>query len=177
MSDWPGVSAAASQEWTRINTTVLASAAASITVSGIDTDYRKFRLTLYVIKDGTGGLVQYRFNGDSGTNYALEYILANSTTVSAERQTGQTQLSLARAISFTANDVGVETIEVSKPLATTPARVTASASIISTNIRYEANVGEWNNTADAISSITILVSAGNFAANTRVLTGGSRDTV
>ena len=162
-----------SSAFTLIGDTVLGSPAASITFNTGLTDYTKFRLTLYVIKDGTGGLAQYRFNGDSGTNYALEYLLANDTAVTSERKTGETQLAFARAIAFTANATGIATLEVSKPLATTPARTTSSAAIISTNIRYEADSGEWANTADLISSITILASAGDFAANTRAVLEGA----
>ena len=148
----------------------LAAPAASMTAT-VDTAYRMFRVTFYGIKDGTGGLVQYRFNGDSGANYALEYILANDTTVSAERKTGETQLAV-RAIAFTANATGIVTIEIEKPLATTPARCTSSAAIISTNIRYEADSGEWANTADLIDEITVLASAGNFAIGSRLLVEG-----
>ena len=149
----------------------LAAPAASMTAT-VDTAYRMFRVTFFGIKDGSAGALLLRLNGDSGANYALEYIRANDTTVSAERLTGETQLAVI--IAFTANATGIVTIEIEKPLATTPARCTSSAAIISTNIRYEADSGEWTNIVDLIDEITVLASAGNFAIGTRMLIEGAK---
>ena len=151
----------------------LASPAASITFNTGLTDYTKFRLTLYVIKDGSAGVAQLRINGDTGANYAWQQLKANSTTASGARSTGNTSYHIANT-SLTASLPALFTCEVSKPLSTTPGRITSSASVmVSSAIEFVSQSGEWNNTADLISSISILASAGDFAANTRAVLEGA----
>lgn len=158
--------------FTLIEDTVLGSAAASITFNTGLTNYTKFRLTLYVIKDGSGGSIQLRFNGDSGTNYARQSLLASATLVQGARATGQTSISNQNA--QTASAAGLHLFEISKPLTTTPARVIYPCSYIAGgSVVLDEVVGEWNNTADAISSISVLSSSGNFAANTRCTLEGA----
>ena len=162
-----------SSAFTLIEDTVLGSPAASITFNTSLTSYTKFRLTIYAIKDGVAGSIYVRLNGDTGNNYARQYVLAEGTTVAGGRANGDNGMKLAAG--FAANGTAIDTLEISKPLTTTPARVTRSTAFIRTTvgITLEELVYEWNNTADLISSISILASAGDFAANTRAVLEGA----
>jgi hypothetical protein len=157
--------------FTLIEDTVLGSAAASITFSDLG-DWTKFRLTLYAIGDGSAKVVSARLNGDTGTNYARQQLGANSTTVAGERVTGDTDFNINSVATLGANQMMLCTLEISKPLTTTPARGTASVAYNSTVV-LEEFAYEWNNTADLISSITILSSSGNFAAGSRAVLEGA----
>jgi len=163
-----------SSAFTLIEDAVLGSAAASITFSTGLTDYTKFRLTLYVIKDGSSAPVYMRLNGDTGTNYARQTLDANSTAVTGARATGATEYRPINTQLFASNPA-ILTAEIAKPLTTTPARITSSLASINTagNIILWTGAGEWSNTADLISSISILASAGDFAANTRAVLEGA----
>jgi hypothetical protein len=154
---------------------VLGSAAASITFNTGLTDYTKFRLTLYVIKDGTGGDVGLQLNGDTGSNYAYERLSADSTSLVGARATGQTSIDLDPASAIQADNLGLFTVEIAKPLTSTPARTTSSAAFMGAGpaIFFGAVVGEWNNAADLISSIAVLASAGDFAIGTRAVLEGA----
>lgn len=154
---------------------VLDSVAASITFNAGLTDYTKFRLTLYVIKDGSAGRADLRFNGDSGSNYATQRVSGEGSTVTGARLTGQAQLR-ATYLSIGANSPALATVEISKPLSSTPARAVSQDSVFNTNVLYTAVVGEWDNTADLISSITIFASSGNFAVGTRAVLEGAPGT-
>lgn len=158
---------------------VLDSAAASITFNTGLTDYTQFRLTLYVIKDGTASAVGIRLNGDTGSNYARQRITADSTTAAGNRTTGQTSAFLLEGFGVAPNGTALMTAEIAKPLTTTPARFTGQASafgdLATDAVVYMANTQEWNNTADLISSISILSSSGDFAAGTRAVLEGWTD--
>ena len=165
-----------SSAFTLIEDAVLGSAAASITFSDLG-GYTKFRLTLYFIQDAgvSGEPPRFRFNGDTGTNYARQGTSASSTTVAGARVTGQTSIDPAYSSSPVASTQGLITLEISKPLTTTPARVTAAASFMGAGpaIVYNASSAEWNNTADLISSIAVYRASNEFAANTRAVLEGA----
>ena len=161
--------------FTLIEDQVLGSAAASITFNTGLTDYTKFRLTVYVVNDGSAKIPNVRFNADSGTNYAYQYLDVTSTSVGSARSTGQTVIPLAVS-STAANSTSMFTFEVSKPLATTPARTTSNSAVMSGGgpvILMDILAGEWNNTSDLISSIAVLASAGNFDTGTRAVLEGA----
>lgn len=178
MSDWPSAPAADSQDWTRLNTTILSGAAASVTVSGIDTDYKKFRILFYAIKDATGASYYLRINGDSGGNYSYEKLLADNTTVGGSRTSATTFIEL-RAGSIGASRTALSFIEIAKPSTSVAGRVTVMSSVLDAvpAITLALFGAEWNNTADSITSLAIHSASGNFAIGTRLLLGGSKDTI
>lgn len=155
-----------------IDDQTLDTAAASITFSDLSA-YTTFRLTLYGIKGTSDGRILIRFNGDTGNNYTYQQLTANLTSLFGERNLSQNSLSHEYAVS--AGSPFLLILEASKPLATVPARATYQLSYISSAQLYEADAGQWNNTADLISSISILPSAGNFAAGTRAVLEGWTD--
>jgi hypothetical protein len=143
----------------------------------LDTDYRMFRVTFYAVKDATDGTVSLRLNADSGANYAYQDITADSTTVDGARVTGATAIVLDTDGLVDGSSAALFTVEVNKPLTTTPARTTSTASYMQATgpaINYEAVVGEWANTADLIDEITVLASAGSFAIGTRCVIEGAQ---
>lgn len=164
--------------FTLIEDTVLGSAAASITFNTGLTDYTKFRLTLYVIHvAGSSGQIAMKFNSDSGTNYARQLLDADSTTVTGARATGQTECILVDG-NMAPSGTALFTLEIEKPLTTTPARFTLSGSVfadLATDaVQYLSLVGEWNNTADLISAIAITISGGTGAdVGTRAVLEGA----
>jgi len=155
----------------------LTSAAAAITLSGIDTDYRRFRLTIYTVSGGTNTATWIRLNSDSGSNYAKQRVEANATTVGGARFTGQTAIQPINGGSLAANSSDIEVVEIEKPATGTPARWTSKSSYMNhtaSAIVYEASSGEWNNTADLIDTITVVaIIASDFAIGTRVVLEGA----
>ena len=161
--------------WDVIGSTTLASPASSISFASIDPKYKLFRVTAYIVKDGTGGEVQYRINNDSGANYDRQRLRGSDTTVDGERLTGQT--SIASTISIGSNESSTLTVTIAKQLATTPAMVLVDQTLTTTapNLQSVYMAGRWNNTADLINRIDLISSSGNFAAGTVALLEGVPD--
>jgi hypothetical protein len=163
--------------FTLIEDTVLSGAAASITFNTGLTDYTKFRLTVYTIKSTTANAVIFRLNGDSGSNYVRQRITADSSTVSPARWTSQTYLMFTPYTSLPINGTGLFVVSISKPLTTTPARAEISSSyfgdLATDAVLLNTITGEWNNTADLISSIAIIAGSGDFATGTRAVLEGA----
>jgi len=161
--------------FTLIEDQVLGSAAASITFSTGLTDYTKFRLTLYGIKDASAGRLQFRCNGDTGSNYARQTVFASGTGLASARATTTSVDLNASHNNIQASTPFLCTLEVVKPLSSLPARMTTEFSWIqdAAGVAYIGATAEWNNTADLISSISILASAGDFAIGTRAVLEGA----
>jgi hypothetical protein len=84
-----GVSPGTTGAWKRVGTSVLGSAASSVTFSGLNGDTA---VCYYLSKQekangGATGNVLISFNNDTGTNYGLQQLRTESTTVSAARST------------------------------------------------------------------------------------------
>lgn len=155
--------------WEFIEETTLESAAASVSFTSGLTAYKFFRLTVYILNDTTSKSVYVRLNNDSGSNYTAQEVRGNSTTVSGSRAT---------AAQFTISGPGLATgqsasmgLLVTKPSASMKAQMTVLAGMQPSPV-LSLYGGEWNNTADALSRIDVLASAGNFAAGTSILLEG-----
>jgi hypothetical protein len=158
--------ATAASAWTVIDSETLAAPASSISFTGIDTTYKMFRVTAYLIQDGSAGRPLLRLNNDSGTNYDWQRVSASDTTVSASRVTGDTSIDIGG--DSNANQVMTHTITIAKQLAGSPAMVVGDR-YNDAGIWLRHHGARWNNTADLISRIDLIASAGNFAAGTVVV--------
>ncbi len=163
--------------WEQIGLTVLSGDAETITLSNISDAYRKLRLVCYFVNDGTLSAPSMRFNGDSATNYTQQRIKATGVTVGGNRLSSRTNITLPVSFNPGANEPTLAVATIIKPVSGEVARVTSRAAGKSTAIDLESSAGEWTNTADLITSLSLTdLGAGGFAAGTRVVLYGSRDT-
>ena len=156
--------------WQLIESTTLASPAASVSFTTGLTAYKFFRLTAYIANDANAKDVLLRFNNDSGTNYATQTIDAASTTVAGARATGATSNALT-ITDLAASEEGSIGLLIAKPASGVKAQVTALNGVNASPSLLLAG-GEWNNTADLINRIDVLASSNNFAAGTSLLLEG-----
>lgn len=154
-----------------IDRTVLSSAAASISFTGISAAFRIFEIAVEIAKDASAGSVRVRLNGDSGANYDYQQVTGSDTSVAASRTTGASGF-IVTGGGVAANDFAAINAIVAKPLAAQPAIGLFSVAETQGGIRIAETAGRWNNTAGLISEITLLATLGDFAAGTAfVLTG------
>ena len=73
----------------KIASTTLGSAG-TITFSSIPATYTDLRIVLVSKSVGGGANVQFRFNGDTGTNYSYTYLRGNGTSASSYRESNKT---------------------------------------------------------------------------------------
>jgi hypothetical protein len=177
MSSFPTTSGPSSLQgaWEKLGSQKLTSAASSITFSGLSTDYRLWRVAAYVVKDGTGGTLHLRLNNDSGTNYAHQYISVDSTVFTGGRVTGQSSMLFGGNTAIGANEHRQVSCLIGKQQTGSGAMmVTPPSAAKATNIEVDFVANVWNNTADLVSRIDVLVFAGNLAAGTAVTLEGNR---
>lgn len=179
MSDWSLAPAGPSLEWEHIDTQVLSAAAAAITFSGIDTTYRRFRVLCAQLKDASGAAsaVTTRLNNDSGSNYAYQRLSGDGATAAAARTSGTTAWSTD--VTTDDNDSGLLVWEITKPAAGMTGSAVGRLAFYLTGvgILLALLAGEWNNTADLISRIDLMMGSGQFNTGTRVTLGGARDSL
>jgi len=158
--------------WTEIESTTLASPAASVSFTTGLGGYAFFRLTAYIVNDANAKTILLRFNNDSGMNYSRQTISALSTTVEGARETSQASVGLVYG-SLAASEQASFGLLVAKPSASVKAQVTALTGYDhSTGISLALNGGEWNNTSNLISAIALLPSSGNFDTGSSFLLEG-----
>ncbi len=162
-----------------ITTTVLGTAAASISFSSIPNTYKHLAIRL-VSRNDNGGVTQslaiMRFNSDSGTNYSDHRIEANASgTVAITAVASRAYLPLSR-VEGSAADTNAFAVSVAEILDYTNTNKNKTMRAMQASINSTASTngsfnglmsGVWLNTA-AITGITISDASGyNFAAGTR----------
>lgn len=162
----------AAPSWEHIAAQVLDAAAASIVFSDISTAYRMFRITLYIIKDGTGGLAELRLNSDAGANYDRQYMTANGVSIGGNRNLGLDSHRIDSGIG--ANNHSLAEILIAKQVATEMALIFSRSNYGNGGVDpyIDLQVSQWTNVADLINRIDIIASAGNFDVGTRAVLEG-----
>lgn len=158
-----------------------AGGAASLTVGSIPGTYK----SLVILFNGRGlTAAQYidmllRFNADSGANYDSQLFIATATTPGYSANHGQTSLiaGYIAAASASANRSGSIRIDVPAYAGTVFDKeiVGMSSMVFTTSAGTSAQVlgGAWRpSTPEAITSITLLASAGNLAEGSELLVYG-----
>ena len=165
--------------WTEIESTTLASPAASVSFTTGLGGYAFFRLTVFALKSSGTATVIVRLNNDSGTNYAFQQIAANSTTITGARSTTQSSVGLTDSAGWDTSQgtTAMFTALIAKPSATVKAQAIGMSNYPAGtpgNTSGELNLigGEWANTADAISRIDVLNGSGDFAIGSTFLLEG-----
>lgn len=158
-----------------IGDNLLGSAGATITFSSIPTDYVGLMLILVGRGDtaAAAAAASVRFNGDTGTNYYWETSyaqglaltngesLANSAILLGELPAGTAQASVAGSVvAYIPNYAGTT---YHKQVHADNAHKTGTGTGATV---HRGGIGHWQSTS-AISSVGLIISAGNFAAGTR----------
>ena len=153
----------ATPTYTLIDSTVLGSAASSVTFSGISAT-GKGDLVLAVDKlAGSGGATRpsIQFNGDTGSNYSY-VVMSGSSGVTFSDSGTETSLRLNYATNFGTTDSGQIIIQISDFAATDKHKSALIRNNEATD-QVEALATRWADTS-AISSIVIIANTNNFAA-------------
>lgn len=157
--------------WQPIEEQTLSAPASSIVFNTGLAGYDFYRLTVYVLNDSNAKRIYVRLNADSGANYDLQDISGASTSVAGERITSHGQIDVSRPQTLSANNAGSFSCIIAKPAVGVPAQVVGVSGLDAAPELQLYGAG-WDNTADAISSITILNTSGDFAAGTSALLEG-----
>jgi len=157
----------------KIYDSTLAAAVTSVTISGLNGDVD----TIYELKVRT--INQYNgtnemsllCNSDGGANYGQQFLEGANTTISVARYTGQPRLILDYNNDTAQNQIDMYDILLfAKSGYIRPAIIGGAIGISTTTVANSCLTGGvWNNTADAITSITLQsLRAGGLGIGTHI---------
>ena len=145
--------------FTPIATTTLGSAQASITFSSIS-GYTDIRIIANFSTTSNVADIALRYNSDSGTNYSDTGVVGNGSSATSGRNTNSSYAKICYC--GTSGQPMMSTADIMNYANTTTYKTALGrSSNAAGEVQQETNT--WRNTA-SITSITILVGAGNFAA-------------
>ncbi len=174
MTDWTPRSG--TPAWTELSDQVLASAAASISVTGIASTYRRFAGWCYVVKAGASATIIVRINNDSGANYNFQRAHGDGATAGATRQTGGSAVAIS-GNAIPVGGTGLLTFEIEKPVAGTRGRIGGQAAVFADLATDAVTVavadGDWKNTANLISRVDVIASSGTMNVGSRLILEGA----
>ena len=145
----------AGSTYTPIATTTLGSAVSSYTFSSIPSTYTD--LVLILNPNSTVDNMNFRFNGDTGTNYSNTWLFGNGSTVTSTRGTNRTTIAGTVSGGWEIVRFNIMNYANTTTFKTTLLRADDAANYVGTN------VGLWRSTA-AITSVTIVAGVGNLPA-------------
>jgi hypothetical protein len=157
--------AAKTGTYTLITRTVVASSAASVTLSSIPGVYTDLELIVYV--PGTAGITQMSINYNASyTGYSRTHLFSNGSTAQSVRATAQTQAYVAITNDATTAPQMLKAsfLDYSN---TTTYKTLISRWSAPTGAYVTSDVNLWQNTS-AITSLIINAVVNNFAVGTTV---------
>lgn len=167
-SSWATLSTGA---FTQIATGTLSGS--SVTISSIASTYKHLVVAIHsAYNSAADEILQMRFNSDTGANYEY-YGIAVGASIINDSSIDQTKLNIApmgstNSASYYSN--GLAWIYNYTNTTRQTIRITGSGRTGSTTYKYKDYLGYYN-TSSAISSITLLTSAGTFSGGTYVVYG------
>jgi len=148
-----------------IATTTLSTATASITFSSIPATYTHLQIRAIAQNSSSNTYSNMRFNSDTATNYNNHYLDGNSSTATAGSNVSDNKLYFGYiTISTNTNMFGVMVVDILDYANTNKyktIRLLTGKDMNGSGV-VELGSGAWRNT-NAITDITIIPSAGNFA--------------
>lgn len=160
-----------------IATTILGSTAPSITFSSIPNLYRHLEIRYTAQSSGNNRTLFMRVNGDTTTSYVNSNIAAANTSISANTNTGRTDMLLATLLdpTFEGNVFTTGIITIADYKETSKHKTLRMLAGFNGDSQRNAifGAGMWAKT-NAIDSITLGVVADNMAAGSRFSLYGIR---
>lgn len=143
-----------------IATTTLGSAQSSVTFSSISGTYTDLVLIASYGQTSGNQDLSIRFNSDSGSNYSSTTVEGAGTSAVSQRQSNQTQMTLAGFQSGAYTSPYINIINVMNY-----SNATTNKTVISRNTANSAGayVGLWRSTS-AINSITVIANGTTFTS-------------
>jgi hypothetical protein len=165
-----GVSGVVPGDYDLISTTILGSAAASVTFSSLgdySSTYKHLQIrTAIRVSSGSGNNqdVQVRLNADSGANYAIHGLYGNGSSALSYAVTSRTSVEIGTfpTSNFTANVFALAVIDFLDFYSATKNTTIRSFSGFAGGNQVSLRSGLWNNTASVTS---ILLSENGTGSN------------
>lgn len=164
-----GTSPGTTGAWKRVGTSVLGSAASSVTFSGLNGDTAVcYYLSGQIKASASYTYFPVRLNNDSGANYRQQFLRAENTTASANNFTNRTFLLGNIGGASSGKYINSMYLIFAKSGFLRPAINFCSDGILGTEVYHIQTSGEcWSNTADNISNIVVPALDKDFTAGSQ----------
>ena len=155
-----------------ISSTILGSSTPSVTFSSLGdyaSTYKHLQLRMTTRQDSNSNALQFRFNGDSGSNYRLHRLYGNGSSVGSGTDTGTSLYTYTAAASGdTANVFSANVVDFLDAYSSTKNKTMRMLATNGVGIYREISLlsGLWLNTA-SLTSIQLLPATSNFIAGSR----------
>ena len=143
-----------------IATTTLGSATSSYTFSSIPSTYTDLVLVASSKLSAADDYIKLRFNGDTATNYSDIQMMATTSGIDYSKDNNQTACYVGYINSTEFSPLIINIYNYAN--ATTYKTLTTRNG---STTRIQGIAGLWRKTPEAINSVTILTSSGNFVTN------------
>jgi hypothetical protein len=134
------------------------------------TDYDALLVKAVLILDGTSGTTRMRLNSDSGTNYNWQMHRSSGTSISSSSSTGDREF-WGRSGDANSN-IYESMFFIVTNLASYKKAITGECG--AKHLKCSIS-GDWNETSNTISAITVARSAGNFSAGSTLTVWGLKN--
>jgi hypothetical protein len=150
-----------------IATTLLASNQTTITFSGIPNTYKHLQIRYINTTSTVNQNLIFRFNGDTGSNYAWHRLLGDGASAIADGVSATTGMNIGRSSTTSPSFAGgvFDILDYANTSKFKTSRTLYGNDQNGSGVIFFGS-GLWQNTA-AITSITITSAAGDFVTNSR----------
>lgn len=149
-----------------IATTTLSSAASSIIFNSIANTYTDLRIVITGTSSTDYALVRFRLNGDTGSNYSFTRLYGTGSSATSDRSTSQTVGSLDAYNGMMTATPTMATLDIFNYAGSTnKTTLGTGAQDLNGSGTVSTTVSLWRDTS-AVTSVTLLLSSGNFASGT-----------
>jgi hypothetical protein len=152
---------AAGTTYEPLATNTLSSATASVTFSTISGSYTDLVLICSIKGDASNGLIQVRFNGDTGNNYSYTRLYGSSSSAASDRSSNVSSMQLEDPSTAFDSQFIVARGQILNYSNSTTYKTMLGRGDEVTNVTM-ATSNLWRNTA-AVTSVTIFTPSNNFA--------------
>lgn len=149
--------------WEKIASTTISSSTASVSYDSLSSDYKWFKI--HIVNRNTGGstvALGLRFNDDTGTNYAHAETHRASGAVGSSWDTAANRVNVGYSAQNGSNVRSHSVIYFDND--TSSYRRTVSGHGEGVDQRAVSFSGQWTNTSNLITKVTLLPASGSFDA-------------
>ena len=156
----------ATNTYVALDKVTVGTATNTISFSSIPATYTDLVVVISAPTTSDGATPQFRFNGDTATNYSNTFLEGSGSSATSSRETSQTNIQLSFNVGGNSTNPSTSIVHIMNYSNATTFKTLLARWNSASGGTYPgtaATVGLWRKTPEAISSMEIFVATGNFA--------------
>lgn len=156
----------ATNTYQALDKVTVGTATSTISFSSIPATYTDLVVVISAPTSSDGATPQFRFNGDTSTNYSNTFLEGSGSSATSNRESSQTNIQLSYNVGGNSTNPSTSIVHIMNYSNTTTYKTLLARWNSASGGTYPgtaATVGLWRKTPEAITSMEIFVATGNFA--------------